>query len=319
MNLHLSNKRSGQQIFFCLKLAFIIICLFLFSHTGAAGNITVLTAGNDTDHPDMSFQQYIIDLDLSYADGILVQETWTLLSGNANVTMIGLSVPADSTVMLFQKQDMSDPTSATDIGYNRTGDILYFSANNTSMSSALPQLYSLVYLLPGSSNDQFTKLLTLPGHQPSSIHSLVLNVKTDQGFDPMIVDGSGVLICLNYRREGNITTFIFSHPSFNEITVSTAKAKASNDPMYLSAAFFITGLLVLGGAIYLNRKNKDAREDTDIREMGYRYAAIQKVLCAIDSDLKDNIIDEDIHSSMYAKYKKEASEIKKELDKKQNQ
>ena len=320
MNLHLSNKRSGQQIFFCLKLAFIIICLFLLSHTGAADNAAITMAGNDTDLSGMSFQQYIIDLDMSYADGILVQETWTLLSGNANVTMIGLSVPADSTIMLFQKQDMSDATSATDIGYNRTIDILYFSENLTSVSSGLPQLYSLVYLLPQRSNGQFTKMLTVPEYQPSSIHSLVLNVKTDQGFDPVIIDGNGMSLSSNSRREGNITTFFFSHPSFNEITVSTTKAKASNDPMYLSAAFFITGLLVLGGAIYLNKKNKDThKKGTDIQELEYRYASIQKVLSAIDSDLKDNIIDEDIHSSMSAKYKKEASEIKKELDKKQNQ
>ncbi|AGB49233.1 hypothetical protein Metho_0994 [Methanomethylovorans hollandica DSM 15978] len=301
---------------------FMITCLFMLLHTVAAGNTTALTTGNDTGFSDMYFQQYIIDMDMSYVDGILVQETWTLLPDNANVTMIGLSVPADSTVMLFQKQDMSDATSAMDIAYNRTGDILYFIENSTS-PSGLPQLYGLVYLLPESSNGQFTKMLTLPGYQPSSVHSLVLNVKTKQGFDPVIVDGNGMPLSSNSRREGNITSFLFTHPSFNEITVSTTKAKTSNDTTYLSYLFFITGLLVLGGAIYLNRKNKDAHKDTDIQKLEYRYAAIQKVLSAIDSDLKEKIIDAEVHSLMSAKYMKQASEIKKELDKipdkKQNQ
>ncbi len=294
---------------------FMIICFFLLPHSVAADNTNALINGNYTGLSDMYFQQYIIDLDMSYIDGILVQETWTLLPGNANITMIGLSVPANSTVMRFQKQDMSDTTSAMDISYNRTGDILYFIETSTA-SSGLPQLYGLVYLVPESSNDQFTKTLTLPGYQPSSIHSLVLNVKTKEGFDPMIVDGTGMPLASNSRREGNITSFLFSHPSFNEITVSTAKAKSSNGPMYLSAAFFIAGLLILGGAIYLNKQKKDALKDTDIRELEHRYAAIQKVLSTIDSDLKQKIIDEDVHSSMYAKYTKEASEIKKELDKK---
>jgi hypothetical protein len=253
-------------------------------------------------------------MDMSYVDGILVQETWTLLPDNANDTMIGLSVPADSTVMLFQKQDMSDATSAMDIAYNRTGDIFYFIENSTS-PSGLPQLYGLVYFLPESSNGQFTKMLTLPGYQPSSVHSRVLNVKTKQGFDPVIVDGNGVPLSSNSRREGNITSFSFSHPSFNEITVSTTQAKTSNDTMYLSALFFIAGLLALGSAIYLNRKNKDKHKETDIQELGYRYGAIQKVLSAIDSDLKDKVIEEDVHRSISAKYKKQASEIKKELDK----
>jgi hypothetical protein len=101
----------------------------------AADYTAAPTAGNNTDLAGMSFQQYIIDLDMSYADGILVQETWTLLPGNATVTLVGLSVPADSTIMLFQKQDMSDATSAMDIEYDRTGDILYFSENITSVSS----------------------------------------------------------------------------------------------------------------------------------------------------------------------------------------
>ncbi len=172
---------------------------------------------------------------------------------------------------------------------------------------------------PQRSNGQFTKMLTLPEYQPSSIHSLVLNVKTDQGFDPVIVDGNGMSLSSNSMREGNITSFFFSHPSFNEITVSTTKAKTSNDPMYLSALFFIAGLLTLGSAIYLNKKNKDThKKGTDIQELEYRYASIQKVLSAIDSDLKDNIIDEDVHISMSAKYKKEASVIKKELENKQN-
>lgn len=319
MNLHLSPGKSPQKIFVCLRRwLFISICLALLLHVCAADNTTAPTAGNGTDLAGMSFQQYIIDLDMSYADGILVQETWTLLPGNANVTMIGLSVPADSTIMHFQKQDMSDATSVTDIGYDRTGNTLYFSENITSVSSGLPQLYSLVYLLPQRSNGQFTKMLTLPEYQSSSIHSLVLNVKTDQGFDPVIVDGNGMSLSSNSRREGNITTFFFSHPSFNEITVSTTKAQASNRSIFLSALFFFAGLLALGGAIYLNKKNKGKPEDTDFQDLGYRYAAIQKVLSAIDSDLKEKTIDENIHSSMSAKYKKEASAIKKELDKKQN-
>jgi len=316
MNLHLSPEKSPQKIFVCLRQWLLIsICLALLLHVCAADNTAASTAGNNTDLAGMSFQQYIIDLDMSYADGILVQETWTLLPGNANVTLVGLSVPADSTIMLFQKQDMSDATSAMDIEYDRTGDILYFSENITSVSSGLPQLYSLVYLLPQRSNGQFTKMLTLPGYQPSSVHSLVLNVKTDQGFDPVIIDGNGMSLSSNSRREGNITTFFFSHPAFNEITVSTTKVKTSNGPMYLSALFFLVGLLALGGAIYLNKKNKGRLEDTDFQELEYRYAAIQKVLSAIDSDLKDKIIDEDVHSSMSVKYKKEASAIKKELDK----
>jgi hypothetical protein len=316
MNLQLSPEKSPQQIFVWLRQWLLIsICLALLLHVCAADYTAAPTAGNNTDLAGMSFQQYIIDLDMSYADGILVQETWTLLPGNATVTLVGLSVPADSTIMLFQKQDMSDVTSFTDIGYNRTGDIIYFSENITSVSSGLPQLYSLVYLLPQRSNGQFTKMLTLPGYQPSSVHSLVLNVKTDQGFDPVIVDGNGMSLSSNSRREGNITTFSFSHPSFNEITVSTTKAKTSNDTMYLSALFFIAGLLALGSAIYLNRKNKDKHKETDIQELGYRYGAIQKVLSAIDSDLKDKVIEEDVHRSISAKYKKQASEIKKELDK----
>ncbi|WP_370572029.1 hypothetical protein [Methanomethylovorans sp.] len=316
MNIHLALRKSDQRlVLICLKqLLLVCLCLFLLPHAGAADNITAPTAGNDTDLTGMSFQQYIIDLDMSYMDGILVQETWSL-SYDENAIFIGISVPEDSTMMLFQKQDMSNSTSVIDLEYNRTGNILYFSDNATPGSSGLPQLYSLLYLLPGGSDGQFTKHLTVPGYQPSSIHSLVLNVKTDQGIDPVVVDGNGLSLSSNSKRNGNITTFFFSHPSFNEITVSTTEAKASNNSMYLSALFFIIGLLALGGAIYLNKKNKGRHKDTDIQELEYRYAAIQKVLSTIDSDLKEKIIDVDVHSSMSGKYRKEASAIKKELDK----
>lgn len=317
MNLHLAHKKSDQRmIVICLKQVFLVcLCLFLIPYAGAADNTITSTAGNNTDATGMSFQQYIIDLDMSYGDGILVQETWTL-SGEGNITAIGLSVPQDAVVMRFQKQDMSNATSAVGLEYNRTGDVLYFSNNITPVSSESPQLYGLLYLLPGESDGQFNKKIIMLGYQPSSIHSLVLNVKTDQGIDPVVVDGNGISLSSNPQINGNITTFFFSHPSFNEITVSTTEAKASNNSMYLSALFFIAGLFALGGAIYLNKKNKGTHKDTDIQELEYRYAAIQKVLSTIDSDLKKKSIDEDIHSSMSAKYKKEASVIKKELDKK---
>ncbi|OPY19504.1 MAG: hypothetical protein A4E23_01207 [Methanomethylovorans sp. PtaU1.Bin073] len=87
--------------------------------------------------------------------------------------------------------------------------------------------------------------------------------------------------------------------------------------MYLSALFFIAALFAIGGAIYLNKKNKDTNKDIDSQGLEYRYSAIQKVLSAIDSDLKEKIIDEDVHSAMSAKYKKEASLIKKKLEKMQ--
>ncbi len=89
MNLHLSPEKSPQKIFVCLRQWLLIsICLALLLHVCAADNTAASTAGNDTDLAGMSFQQYIIDLDMSYADGILVQETWTLLPGNANVTLV---------------------------------------------------------------------------------------------------------------------------------------------------------------------------------------------------------------------------------------
>lgn len=296
------------------QVLFVTLFLFLMPSAIAADNTTFLDTGNYSDVAGISFQQYIIDLDMSFADEILVQETWTL-SGEGNITTIGLSVPQDAVIMRFQKQDMSNVTSAVDLEYNRTGDIFSFSDNVPSVSSESPQLYSLVYLLPEKSNEQFTKVLTVPGYQPSSIHSLVLNVKTNQNVDPVVSDENGISLSSNSQKEGNITTFSFSHPSFNEITVSTKEQKASNNFMYLSALFFIAGLLALGGAIYVNKKNKDTHKNVDNRELEYRYAAIQKVLSTIDSDLKEKIIDEDVHSAMSAKYKKEASAIKKKTDK----
>lgn len=314
MNLHLAHKKSDQRMIdICLKQVFFVcLCFFLIPFAGAADNTITSTAGNNTDATSMSFQQYIIDLDMSYGDGILVQETWSL-SYDENATSIGLSVPRNAVVMRFQKQDMSNSTSAVDVGYTRTGDFLYFNDNATSGS---PQLYGLLYLLPDESDGQFTKNLTVSGYQLSSIHSLVLNVKTNQGVDPVVVDGNGISLSSNSKRDGNITTFFFSHPSFNEITVSTTEVQASNNSIYLSTLFFIIGLLALGGAIYLNKKNKGRHKDTDIQELEYRYTAIQKVLSTIDSDLKKKSIDEYIYSSMSAKYRKEASAIKKELDKK---
>lgn len=313
MNTHSALRKSDQRmVLTCLKqLLFVCLCLFLLPYASAADNTTTSTAGNNTDLAGMSFQQYIIDVDLSYMDGILVQETWSL-SYDENATSIGLSVPRNAVVMRFQKQDMSNSTSAVDVGYIRTGDLLYFNDNATSGS---PQLYGLLYLLPDESDEQFTKNLTVSGYQLFSIHSLVLNVKTNQGVDPVVVDGNGISLSSNSKRDGNITTFFFSHPSFNEITVSTTEAQASNNSMYLSALFFIIGLLALGGALYLNKKNKVTHKDTDSQELEYRYAALQKILSTIDSDLKEKIIDEDIHSSMSAKYKKEAYVIKKQLDK----
>ncbi len=316
MNLHSAHRKQDQRMaIICLKqVLFVGLFLFLMPYATAADNTTALYAGNYSDVAGMSFQQYIIDVDMSYADEILVQETWTL-SGEGNTTTIALSVPQDAVVMRFQKQAMSNTTSTVDLEYNRTGDILYFSDHITSEPSVSPQLYGLLYLLPEGSDGKFTKNLTVPGYQPSSIHSLVLNVKTNQGVDPVVVDGNGISLSSNSKRDGNITTFFFSHPSFNEITVSTTEAQASNNSMYLSAFFFIIGLLALGGALYMNKKNKVMHKDTDSQELEYRYAALQKVLSTIDSDLKEKIIDEDIHSSMSAKYKKEAYAIKKELDK----
>lgn len=296
-------------------MLFVGLFFFLIPYATAADNTTALNTGNYSDVTEMTFQQYIIDLDMSYVDEILVQETWTL-SGEGNTTIIGLSVPQDAVVMRFQKQDMSNTTSGVDVGYNRTGAILYFSDNITSVSSESLQLYSLVYLLPEKSNEQFTKVLTVPGYQPSSIHSLVLNVKTNQNVDPVVFDENGLSLSSNSKRDDNVTTLFFSHPSFNEITVST-KEKKSNIFMYLSALFFIAALFAIGGAIYLNKKNKDTPKNTDVQELEYRYAAIQKVLSAIDSDMKEEIIDENIHSVMSAKYKKEASAIKKKLEKMQ--
>lgn len=296
------------------QLFFVILFLFLMPSAIAADDITVLDAGNYSDIAGISFQQYIIDLDMSFADEILAQETWTL-SGEGNITTIGLSVPQDAVIMRFQKQDMSNVTSAVDLEYNRTGDLFSFSDNVPSISSESPQLYSLVYLLPDKSNEQFTKVLTVPGYQPSSIHSLVLNVKTNQNVDPVVFDENGILLSSNSQKEGNITTFSFSHPSFNDISVSTKEQRGSNNFMYFSALFFIAGLLALGGAIYVNKKNKNTHKNVDNRELEYRYAAIQKVLSTIDSDLKEKIIGEDVHSAMSAKYKKEASLIKKKLEK----
>lgn len=297
------------------QLFFVTLFLFLMPSAIAADNMTALDTGNFSDVAGISFQQYIIDLDMSFADEILAQETWTL-SGEG-ITTIGLSVPQDAVIMRFQKQDMSNTTSAVDLEYNRTDDIFSFSDNISSVSSESPQLYSLVYLLPDKSNEQFTKVLTVPGYQPSSIHSLVLNVKTNQNDYPVVFDENGISLSSNSQKEGNITTFSFSHPSFNEITVSTKEQKASNNFMYLSALFFIAALFAIGGAIYLNKKNKDTNKDIDSQGLEYRYSAIQKVLSAIDSDLKEKIIDEDVHSAMSAKYKKEASLIKKKLEKMQ--
>ncbi|MGB3907252.1 MAG: hypothetical protein WBL02_02330 [Methanomethylovorans sp.] len=321
-NIHLSPETASQRIFVCFRRwLFISVCLVLLSHVCAADNTTMPTIINDTGPADISFQQYILDIDMSSAAGIIVQETWTLLPGNSNITninMIGISVPADSTIMLFQEQDMSDATSITDIEYDQMGNILFFSSNITSASSGRPRLYNLVYLLPQRSGGQFTKMLTVPEYQPALIHSLVLNVKTDQGFDPVLFDGSGMPLSSNSRREGNITTFLFSHPSFDKITVSTVNAKVSKGPMRLSAFFFSIGLLALGSAVYLNKREKDMHKGTDVQELRYRYAAVQKVLSAIDSDLREKIIDENIHNSMLMKYKKEENIIKKELDKEQN-
>jgi len=292
------------------------ILLFLMPYATAADNTTVEHVGNYSDAAGISFLQYIIDVDMSYADEILIQETWTL-SGEGNTAEITLSVPQDAIVMRFQKQDMSNAAAITDLEYTRTGDILYFSDDIPNGSSVSPQLYSLLYLLPEKSDGQFTKTFTVPGYNSSSIHSLILNVKTNEDFEPLVVDGNGIPLSSNSKREGNITTFFFSHPSFNEITVSLREKKVSNNTIYISALFFIAGLLALGGAIYINKRNKGVPTDTDVQELEYRYAAVQKVLSTIDSDLKDNIIDENIHSLMSAKYRKEASEIKKELDKKQ--
>jgi hypothetical protein len=317
MNLRSKHRKQDHRmvIVWLKQLFFVTLFLFLMPSAIAADNTTAFDTGNYSDVAGISFQQYIIDLDMSFADEILAQETWTL-SGEGNITTIGLSVPQDAVVMRFQKQDMSNATSAVGLEYNRTGDVLYFSDNITPVSSESPQLYGLVYLLPGESDGQFNKKIVMSGYQPSSIHSLVLNVKTNQNVDPVVFDQNGISLSSNSQRNGNITTFFFSHPSFNEITVSTTEAKASNNSMYLSALFFIAGLFALGGAIYLNKKNKAMHKDTDIQELEYRYAAIQKVLSTIDSDLKKKSIDEDIHSSMSAKYRKEASVIKKELDKK---
>ncbi|WP_321417128.1 hypothetical protein [uncultured Methanomethylovorans sp.] len=317
MNLHLALRKSNHRMIIAfLKQVFIVfLCLFVVPHVVAADNITTSTVENNTGITGVSFQQYIIDLDMSYTGETLVQETWTL-SDEGGTSTIGLSVPQDAIVMSLKNQDMSNTTSIVDLEYNRTSDILYFSDNITSISPASPQLYSLVYLLPNESDRQFTKQFLVTGYQPSSIHSLVLNVKTKQDIEPMLFDENGLSLSSNSQKNGNITTFFFSHPSFNEVTVSTTEEKASNNFMYLSALFFIAGLFTLGGAIYLNRKNKGTHKDTDIQELEYRYTAIQKVLSTVDSDLKKKSIDEDIHSSMSAKYRKEASAIKKELDKK---
>lgn len=317
MHLHSAHRKPDHRmtIIYLKQMLFVGLFFFLIPYATAADNTTALNTGNYSDVTEMTFQQYIIDLDMSYVDEILVQETWTL-SGEGNTTIIGLSVPQDAVVMRFQKQDMSNTTSGVDVGYNRTGAILYFSDNITSVSSESLQLYSLVYLLPEKSNEQFTKVLTVPGYQPSSIHSLVLNVKTNQNVDPVVFDENGLSLSSNSKRDDNVTTLFFSHPSFNEITVST-KEKKSNIFMYLSALFFIAALFAIGGAIYLNKKNKDTPKNTDVQELEYRYAAIQKVLSAIDSDMKEEIIDENIHSVMSAKYKKEASAIKKKLEKMQ--
>jgi hypothetical protein len=315
MNLRSKHRKQDHRmtIVWLKQLFFVTLFLFLMPSAIAADNITALDAGNYSDVAGISFQQYIIDLDMSFADEILAQETWTL-SGEG-ITTIGLSVPQDAVIMRFQKQDMSNTTSAVDLEYNRTGDIFSFSDNISSVSSESPQLYSLVYVLPEKSNEQFTKVLTVPGYQPSSIHSLVLNVKTNQNVDPVVFDENGISLSSNSQKEGNITTFSFSHPSFNDISVSTKEQRGSNNFMYFSALFFIAGLLALGGAIYVNKKNKDTHKNVDNRELEYRYAAIQKVLSTIDSDLKEKIIDEDIHSAMSTKYKKEASAIRKETDK----
>ena len=296
------------------QLFFVTIFLFLMPSAIAADNTTFLDTGNYSDVAGISFQQYIIDLDMSFADEILAQETWTL-SGEGNITTIGLSVPQDAVIMRFQKQDMSNVTSAVDLEYNRTGDIFSFSDNISSVSLESPQLYGLIYLLQSDSDADFSKKLLVSGYQPAAIHSLVLNIKTNQGVEPVLFDENGNSLSSNSQKDGNITTFFFTHPSFNEISVSTKEQRGSNNFMYFSALFFIVGLLALGGAIYVNKKNKDTHKNVDNRELEYRYAAIQKVLSTIDSDLKEKIIDEDIHSAMSAKYKKEASAIRKETDK----
>lgn len=298
------------------QLFLVLIFLSLLSHVGAASNLTVPTLETSTNLTGVSFQQYIIDLDMTSAEGILVQETWTLLSNYENSTVIGLSIPKDAVVMRFQRQDMSNVTYAADLKYNRTGDIVYFSENLVPDSSGLPQVYSMLYLLPGQSG-QFTKMLTVPGYQPSSINSLILNVKTSPNVNPAIVDGNGMAISADSsKREGNITVLSFSNPSFNEIIVSATEGKKPNNAIYLSVLFFIAGLVALGGAIYQNWRKKDTT--SDFKELETRYAAIQKVLSTIDSDLKEKTIDEDVHSSMSSKYRKEAARIKKEMDKRQN-
>ncbi len=235
MNLRSKHRKQDHRmtIVWLKQLFFVTLFLFLMPSAIAADNITALDAGNYSDVAGISFQQYIIDLDMSFADEILAQETWTL-SGEG-ITTIGLSVPQDAVIMRFQKQDMSNTTSAVDLEYNRTGDIFSFSDNISSVSSESPQLYSLVYVLPEKSNEQFTKVLTVPGYQPSSIHSLVLNVKTNQNVDPVVFDENGISLSSNSQKEGNITTFSFSHPSFNDISVSTKEQRGSNNFMYFSA------------------------------------------------------------------------------------
>ena len=291
-----------------------LICISLFVQPVFAAEENGTSSSNFSETADIVVLRQLIELDFTQKEQITAHESIVFVK-NAQENYTGhlpIWVPEGAKVTEISRKEMSGGEQPTAVSHDHEG--ILFLINDTERFNArtMPPIYSLKYTVQvtGEEKTEYAKFLTAePYNYP--ISSLIIEVTAPEGVNPVVTDEHGHEIS-GEIIEDNRFVYAISNPQFKEIRV---KAESEDGGPIKSSYLLIIPLILIATYLILNRVKKPEDDKKQLKEMKMRHEAIFAVMKDMERDLREGTISKDDYNYISNKYKTEADELVKKMDK----
>ncbi|MBP1909032.1 hypothetical protein [Methanolobus bombayensis] len=277
-----------------------------------------------TEQGNVSEYNHLIELSLLNTGYVVVSESMVYLiestkGQDSNQTEIKLWIPENAEIMQFQVTDMANTNSAVPVNFTRDTNYLYFYSNENEVSSDMPLLYGIRYVLPDTGDEVFRKIIYEKGELEQPMSRLIVTVHHDENTDISLFSENGDLLAADDTVvEANYSSYTWNTPEFNEFTINREQnelvqsTETSENNLIIPILVLIVIVVAVG---YYYMRKKSPANSKDISELEDLYDAEMAVLSQIKQDRKNNKLSQEEFDNLKKKHSESASKIKIELEK----
>jgi hypothetical protein len=308
----------------CLSLALCIILLQIPAMALSSDNGNLSVESVTAEQGNISEYNHLIEVSLLDTGYVVVSESMVYLIESAgdqysNQNQIMLLIPENAEIMQFQATDMAGANSALPVNYTRDGNYLYFYSQENEISSGMPLLYGVRYVLPDTGNEVLRKVIYENGELEQPISRLIVTVYHNENSDISISSENGDLLTAdNTVMEANYSSYMWNAPQFNEFTITCEEKELVQNTTTSGNSQIIPILVVIiivAPAAFYYTKKYAPKSSKDINELEDLYEAEMTVIDRIKQDRKNNKLSQEEFDKLKKKHSENASKIKSEMEK----